>query len=98
MSKMTGSKETSTGTVTISVDVDFYVPRKGDTLHVYGTDIVLTEDMKPGVAVDYDGEKYVGSPLMTEETEPRLVFQGKGLIGSHSTGFTWRKGEAITRA
>ena len=84
--KHIGTQETATGTVTAEVDVHYYVPRKGDTLNVYGTPVTLTENMQPRVKISYDGQKYIGHIMYTDDMTNRVVF--------HADGLTWRQGEA----
>lgn len=88
--KHTGTQETATGTVSASIEVEFEVPRKGDTLYIYGHRHTLGEDMTPRIECTYDGEQYQGEIMRTKEGTNRVVFIGDGL--------TWREGEAFIKA
>lgn len=91
--KYINTRDTGTGQVTASIEVDYYVPRKGDTL---GQGITATEDFNIGVEVKWDGKKYVGSPVITEDGYERPVFYGKVSIPDYVKGehiWSWRKGE-----
>ena len=89
--KHTYTQPTGTGNVTVSIDVDYYVPRKGDTICIFGHDVVLDEDMHIGADVTYNEEekRYEGKPMLTKDGRDLPVFYGNG----HS----WRNGEGYTR-
>ena len=85
--KHTKTSTTATGPVTVEATTTYKTPRKGDSLFIYGTKIVLAEDMMLAVEFSYNEElkKYEGSPKKTIEGTPRLVFYG--------SGYSWRFGE-----
>jgi hypothetical protein len=67
-------------------------PKAGDTINVYGTEIVLSEDMRPGTDWLWDKSKgeYIPSPRMTSESTPRPVY--------YADGYSWRPGEWFASA
>jgi hypothetical protein len=71
----------------LTVEVDYKVPGKGDELRIFGTSIILTEDMVP--KADYifvDGKYKVQAALGKSGSNfGNIVFVGNG--------YTWRKGE-----
>jgi len=81
-----GIQKTSMGTLRKTVDVDYYVPRKGDTLKLWGVRVKLTKDLRPRIKVGWDGEKYVGSIMRTNDGLDKVVFAG-------GDGLGWRQGE-----
>lgn len=99
--KHTSTCETSTGSVTVSVEVDYYVPRKGDTIYVSGHACKLTQDLKPRVELDYDGDRYVGKVMRTTDGTNRVVFIGYAecidfpIYGEDF--YTWREGESYQK-
>lgn len=99
--KHTRTKETAANTVIVEVEVDYDVPRKGDTINCYGSQITIKEDMKPRIEFEWDDEakEYKGSPMLTIEPEPRIVFaaNGAGLDDCWHGAYSWRSGEAFTK-
>jgi hypothetical protein len=87
---VTNKHDTATGIVEVSAEVDFEIPKAGDTIHIYGTAIVLKQDMKVGLDFTYNEEtrKYQAVPLRTTDGTNRLCF--------YADGFSWRPGEYFT--
>ncbi|MHC4103992.1 MAG: hypothetical protein ACYSR9_03560 [Planctomycetota bacterium] len=87
MTTITGIQDTATGPVTVTAEIDFDVPKAGDTLNIYGHEYTLKKDMRLGVDITYNEElgKYEGVPKRTTDGKNNLVFYGDR--------FSWRKGE-----
>ena len=85
----TTTKPTGKNDVTVSLEINYNTPKKGDTLAHGHT---LQNDMTLGIKFDYDHNKgiYTGTPLFTDEVTPRAVF--------FADGYSWREGEFYTRA
>jgi len=90
--KMTTTAKTGKNPVTVTEDVPYYVPKRGDRLYVYGFTRVLSEDMRLRVDVTWNEETrlYEGKAMRTKDGAAQLVF-----IGDH---LTWRYGERFDRA
>lgn len=95
--KFTTTQDTGTGPVTVSTEVGFPVPSKGDTLNIFGHEI-LVEDIKVGIDFDFDetARKYTGKVRRTTDGTERIVFWVKP-AGSSRFDHTWREGEFFTR-
>lgn len=89
--KFTTTKETATGPVTVSFTPDYPVPSKGDVVNIYGH-LIAVEEIKIGIDYDFVDGKYTGSVRVTNELDPRVVFDVKG-VGDDYFSVTWRAGE-----
>ena len=92
MKNHTVTRPSRTGDVTLSVEINFDIPKKGDTLYVYGYNIVCTEDAKLCFEWDYDkaAQKFTAKPKRTKNEKNELVF---GV-----NGYSWRPSEYFEKA
>ncbi len=89
-------RDTATGHVFATVEVEYNVPKKGD---IIGDNIEVLEDFNIGVNVDWDGNEYVGSPTVSEDGSSLPVFYGKVKIPHYGTGqWSWRFGDSFTQS
>ena len=101
--KYTNKRDTATGYVTASINIDYDVPKKGDMLCDQGCQILVMEDFKLGVDVEWNDQnkKYEGKPILTKDIDALPVFYGDVKIlnyvkGKHS--WSWRKGDYLKKA
>ena len=87
---ITATKPTGTGAVTVSAEIDYEIPLKGDTIFSSGFPFKLLSDMKMGIDFDFNEEtrKYEGSPA--RDHLGNIVFYGESV--------SWRKGEYFEKA
>ncbi len=92
MKNHTVTRPSKTGDVTLSVELDFDIPKKGDTLYIYGYKIVCTEDAKLRFEWSYNktAQKYTAKPMKTKNEKNELVF---GV-----DGYSWRPSEYFQKS
>lgn len=92
MTTHTVTRPTGTGDVTVSIEIDFEIPQKGDTLNIFGHEIVCTKNARLSLEFEYDEKKkkYTAKPLRTSDGRNLLVF---GV-----DGYSWREGEYFKKA
>lgn len=85
--KYTNTGKTICNEVTVEANVDYDVPKAGDTLVIYGHRITLKSDMKIGItfAYDKDAKTYTGAPTVTLDGTNRYCW--------YADGYSWRPGE-----
>ena len=100
--KYTNKRDTSTGYVSASIDVDYDIPKKGDILCDQGLTILVTKDFNIGVDVNWNEkeERYEGSPTFTNDSDALPVFYGNVTIAGYTESgrWSWRKGEYFKKA
>ena len=90
------TRDTGTGRVFAAIEIGYNVPKKGD---IIGDNIEVLEDFNIGVNVDWNGNKYVGSPTISEDGSELPVFYGKVKIPNYATGqWSWRFGDSFTQS
>ena len=100
--KYTNKRDTSTGYVSASINVDYDIPKKGDILCDQGLTILVIEDFNIGVDVDWNEKdrRYEGSTMRTNDSDALPVFYGNVKIPGYTESgqWSWRKGEYLKKA
>ena len=87
---ITATRPTGTGAVTVSAEINYEIPQKGDTIFSSGFPFELFSDMEMGIDFAYNEEtrKYEGEPK--RDHLGNIVFYGESV--------SWREGEYFEKA